>query len=390
MQNAFRTAHPTVGNEFKLDFAFNGAGAVLNPQADEQYLIPNLTEDLVASVVANKNDFRFINHTFTHADMDKAPASPNALCDYDTLPTVDAIKQEITKNRRVWKLLRLPEEADNSDILVTGNHSGLKDRNCTDYPELHPEMENVQSDDVPFWQGANPLFLRAAAEAGVDYLASDSSQANQDVEQYISQVNDGSSDDRVMLPRWPANVFYNVINPAQMTDEYNYIFHERFVNIGQDPCTIPGAICTPRDYTAILAAESDTALRHMLTYKKWSHFFHQTNLADYDGNGNTLMFDWLQAVIGEYEKLFTLPISNQPYFLLGDKTKANLITRSADIQATWNRTTNAVTLSADQPVPSLLVTGLAGGSLYGGQYIREISVDPKKPQTIAVDQAHAQ
>ena len=247
-------------------------------------------------------------------------------------------------------------------------------------------MENVQSDDVPFWQGANPLFLEAAAEAGVDYLASDSSQANQNVEQYISQVNDGSNQDRIMLPRWPANVFYNVINPKQMTDEYNYIFHDRFVNFGQDPCTIPGAICTPRDYDEILAAESDTALRHMMTYKKWSHFFHQTNLADYDGSGSTLMFDWLQAVIDEYEKLFKLPVSNHPYYLLGDKTEESLIARSATIKATWNRATNQVTLYANKPVPNLLVTGLQGGEIYGGQFIRGIDVNTT-PVTIAVDRA---
>lgn len=389
VQYAFRADHPTIGNDFKLDFPFNGAGAVLDPTAKYEDLIPNLSDDLVAAVVEYKYQFRFINHTFTHADMDKPPASPNALCDYETLPTVEAIMQEITKNRRVWYMLRLPEWWQNFGTLVTGNHSGLKDRNCTDYPELHPEMVNVQSDDVPFWKGANPLFLKAAAKTGVKYIASDSSQANQDVEQYISQVDDGSPADRIMLPRWPANVFYNVINPEQMTDEYNYIFHQRFLNNGQDPCTVPGAICTPRDYDAILAAESDTALRHMLSFKKWSHFFHQTNLADYDGNGNTLMYDWLQAVVDEYEKLFTLPIKNLPYYQLGRKTRASLNARSADINAIWNRTTNMVTLSANKYVPYLLVTGLEGGELYGGQYIWEDLVMPK-PRTLRVNQASSQ
>ena len=51
-------------------------------------------------------------------------------------------------------------------MLVSGNHSGLKDRKCTDDPALHPEMADVQSDDVAFDQGgANPLFLQAAARA---------------------------------------------------------------------------------------------------------------------------------------------------------------------------------------------------------------------------------
>jgi hypothetical protein len=389
VQNAFRAGHPTVGNGFMLDFPFNGAGAVVDPQAAKKNLVADLTEDLVAAVVANKNEFRFINHTFSHADMDKAPEPPDAPCDYPTFTKLNDIKQEITKNRKVWSLLGLPQKSNNNRILVSGNHSGLKDRNCTDYPELHPEMVNVQDDDVPFSEGANPLFLEAAADVAVDYLASDSSQANQDVEQYISQVNDGSNQDRILLPRWPTNVFYNTINPDQLVDEYNYIFYERYVNNGQNPCAIPGAICAPRDYAEILAAESDMALRHMLSFRKWPHFFHQTNLADYDSAGSTLQFDWLNAVFDEYEKLLKLPVSNYPYFLIGDKTQERLIARSATIQATWNRTTNQVTLSANKSVPNLLVTGLQGGDLYGGQFIREINVNTTS-KTIAVDQALTQ
>jgi hypothetical protein len=390
VQNTFRAAHPTVGNGFMLDFAFNGAGAVVDPQAAKKNLVADLTEDLVAAVVANKIQFRFINHTFSHADMDEAPEPPDAPCDYPTFTNLKDIKQEITKNRKVWSLLGLPQKSNNNRILVSGNHSGLKDRNCTDYPELHPEMNgDVQADDIPFPDGANPLFLEAAADVNVDYLAADASQANQNIEQYISQVNDGSNQDRILLPRWPANVFYNTINPDQLVDEYNYIFYERYANSGQDPCAIPGAICQPRDYGEILAAESDMALRHMLSFRKWPHYFHQTNLAKYDGAGSTLQFDWLNAVFDEYEKLLNLPVSNYPYFLIGDNTQERLIARSAIIQATWNRMTNQVTLSANKSVPNLLVTGLQGGDLYGGQFIREINVNTT-PKTIGVDQALTQ
>ncbi|WP_200333404.1 Agd3-related carbohydrate deacetylase [Thiocystis violacea] len=381
-QSAFRAAHPTVGNGFQLDFPFNGAGAVVDPEAEEKKLKANLKEDLVAAVVANMNAFGFINHTFSHADMDKAPNPLAAPCDYPTLTTVEDITQEITKNRAVWNLLKLPEQEENMRILVSGNHSGLKDRNCTDYPELHPEMLNVQDDDVPFPGGVNPLFLQAAANTGVDYLASDASQLNQNVEQYISQVNDGSNQDRILMPRWPTNIFYNVINPVQLADEYNYIFHWRWIAQGDDPCTIPGAICATRNYDAILAAEADTALRHMLSFKKWPHYFHQTNLADY-GGGSTLMFDWLNAVFAEYEKLMVLPVSNPPYYLLGEKTEASLVARSATIRATWDRPTNRVTFSANKSVPKLLVTGLQGGEFYGGQFIREINVNTT-PMTVLV------
>lgn len=386
-QVAFRATHPLAGNAFKLDFPFNGAGAVEDQTAS--VLTAKLTDDLVASVVANKNEFRFINHTFTHPVMDKAPVPANALCDYATLSTVSAIKAEITKNRTVWGLLGLPEQSANNRVLVSGNHSGLKDMKCTSTPELHPEMVNVQDDDVPFVTGANPLFFQAAANASVDYLASDSSQLNQNAEQYIIGVNDGSKTDRILLPRWPTSIFYNTTQPDQLADEYNYIFHYRFINAGQDPCVVPGALCAPRDYASILTAEANSTLRHMLTFKKWPHYFHQTNAAKYDVDGNSLQFDWLDSVFTAYEQLFTLPVKNLPYYLIGDKTKERLIANSAIIQATWNRTTNKISLSANKAVPNLLVTGVNGGDLYGGQYLREISINTT-PKTFNVNQGLTQ
>jgi hypothetical protein len=376
-QAAFRAAHPLAG-AFKLDFAFNGAGAVVDPTA--AILVPNLSEDLVAAVVANKANFRFINHTFTHADMDKPPTPADAPCVYATFTTIAAAKAEITKNRTVWGLLGLPEKSQNNRVLVTGNHSGLKDRKCTD----------DQADDVHFDQdGANLIFLEAAADAGVDYLASDSSQRAQNIEQYITEYNDGSNSNRLMLPRWPTNVFYNVTNPTELVSEYNYIFHQRFIDAGQDPCQVPGAICAPRDYAQILLAEADTAFRHMLTFSKWPHFFHQSNVAKYDANGSTLQFDWLKAVFTEYGRLFKLPVRNYPYYLIGSDTKESIDKRSAAVLAVWNRATSQVIMSADKAVANLPVTGISGGELYGGQYIRRINVT-MNPVAYPVDRGLAQ
>jgi hypothetical protein len=182
-------------------------------------------------------------------------------------------------------------------------------------------------------------------------------------------------------------VFVNVINPDQLVDEYNYMFHDRFVNAGQDPCTIPGAICTPRSYAEILAAEADNAVRHMLTFNKWPHFFHQSNAANYDANGNTLIFDWLNAVFEAYERLFKLPVMNLPYWQIGDKTKWRLDAKTATIDAKWDRTTNKVTLSASKSV-NLEVTGIAG-SLYGGQYLAPILVTTT-PRAFPVNRALTQ
>ncbi len=381
-QTAFRAAHPAAG-AFKLDFAFNGSGAVIDPKATR--LAANLKEDLVEAVVANKASFRFINHTFTHAHMDKAPVPADARCDYPTFTSLHPIQAEITRNRTVWKLLSLPERRENNRVLVTGHHSGLKDPRCTDDPASHPGMVNVQADDLPFdGNGANPLFLQAATRTGVAYVASDASQRAQDVEQYITQYEDGSPGNRLMLPRWPTNIFFNVADPSQLEDEYNYLYHWRFINAGQNPCGISGAACIPRSYAEILMIEADIALHHMLSFSKWPHFFHQANLARYDKNGNTLQFDWLNAVFTEYERLFTLPVKNYPYYLIGDLIAERLNAKSATIEARWNRTTNRVTLMADRSLRHLLVTGVSGGKLYGGQFIRDVAVN-SSPRTFKVD-----
>ncbi|WON75267.1 hypothetical protein [Nitrosospira sp. Is2] len=383
-QAAFRAAHPAAG-AFKLDFAFNGAGAVVDPKAVR--LTANFADDLVRAVVVYKRNFRFINHTFTHAAMDKAGVRADAPCDYATFTSAADIRAEILKNRMVWGLLGLPDRSENNRVLVSGAHSGLKDRRCTDNPALHRDMFNVQADDTAFdGGGANPLFLEAAANTGVAYLAADSSQRAQNVEQYIAQYEDHSPMDRLMLPRWPTNIFYNVTNPAQLEDEYDHIYHGRFVNSGQNPCEIAGALCSRRSYAEILAVEADVALRHMLTFNRWPHFFHQTNLARYDESGNTLQFDWLNAVFTEYEQLLTLPVKNLPYYLIGDQTAARLNLKSAAIHATWDRETNQVMLFANKAILNLPVTGISGGELYGGQFVREVAVD-NTPRWFPVDRA---
>ncbi|MCF7983377.1 MAG: hypothetical protein K9L70_03155 [Thiohalocapsa sp.] len=373
-QAAFRANHPTVGADFKLDFPFNGEGAQIG-------------EELTDAIVANKDQFRYINHTYSHADMD-TPHPELTVCDYET-QTYSTIRGEIRRNRQVWRALGLPDLAQNNRVLVSGNHSGLKDRNCTD---MGPDP---QVDDIDYPQGANPAFLQAAQDTRIKYLASDSSQVGQDVEQYIS--SNGVDYSLLMLPRYPTNIFFNTVTPEALTDEYNYVFRERYLEMGQDPCTIPGAVCEARDYRQILEAEADLGLRHMLSYRNWAHYFHQSNLGVYDGQTfatrtegtGTLMFDWLEAVVGEYESYFTLPILNLPYYALGDETRDRLAAREANIQGTWNTDTDEVTLVSDRTLYRVVITGLdaAASFDYGGQVIGKFNLTANTPKVVPIDRA---
>lgn len=299
---------------------------------------PAVGDPLVEAVVASGDTFRYINHTYTHRDMDTSAGT-----------TAAHARDEIDLNRQVWQALGLPEAAENHNVVITGNHSGLEDDNNT---ELDP------SDDIHYPVGRNLEMIDGFEAVGIDYMAADTSRVNLDTEQYL----EGSH--IVLLPRFPTSVFYNTFTPDDLVDEYNYIFHERHIEAGQDPCTIPGAICTPRTYQEILAAEADTTVRHMLSAKRFPHFFHIANIVDYDGQGSTLLFDWLEAVTAAYEAQIDLPIVNLPYYEIAEQTSDSLARRSATISAVLDLGTGQVTLSADTTV-DVTVTGLSGGTLYG-------------------------
>ncbi len=326
----------STASQLKLDFAFNGAGT-------------NINDGLYKTLYSSGNDFRYISHTLTHLDMDKGAGT-----------TYQQAKYEIEQNRLIWQQLNLPEFEQNSKVLISGMHSGLTDRGTS----------------TPYPEGKNDAFLQAAQDAGIRYLASDASRPNQNYEHFIPGF------DILLLPRYPTALFFNVSHPAELQDEYNYMFHEIYLEKGLDPATIPGASPTLRSYEQILELDAEMAIKNMLSYSLWPHYFHQTNLRDYDG-GKTLLSDWLETVLPRYEQLTRLPIGSLPYHEIGRQTENRLAARNAGITGTWNLDINAVTFSAERQA-EILVTGLEGGKVYGGQKISTITVGPTA-QNFSID-----
>jgi hypothetical protein len=365
-QQAFRTGHAaTVPADFKLDFAFNGEGVA----------------DYGNPLGTYKDQFAYINHSYSHLDMDRTAGTDYALAYSD-----------IVMNASVWSSQVLP--GSDATALVTGDHSGIMDDGTTPV--------------TTFPTGANPAFLKAAKDSGVRYLASNSSQVNQNQEIFItgingttpltqanlSQTGDASAANTLLLlPRYPTNVFYNVTNDAELLDEYNWIFYDSYVKAGVNPCTVAGAICTKApNYAAVMQAEADIALSHILSYQAWPHFFHVSNVKNYSA-GKTLVTDWLEAVVNRYEQVMKLPLKNPRYFDVGLRTEKRVNARSATISGQWNLSTNVVTVTASKAA-SVTVTGLGsaasaqcqGGELYGGEC--QLSVDlSSTPKILYVNQA---
>jgi hypothetical protein len=352
-QQAFRERHPLAPN-VTIELAFNGVGSDLNGG-----------DPLTRAVVEHGSDFGFINHTFEALQMDW-------LCDglrSCVRTDFDTATAEIANNAQRWADLGLPNPERALQALLTDSHSGLEDRQGTD----------DTSDDIPFPEGFNPELGRAAEALGIRMLAGDASRPNQTSIQRIPGTQ------LVLLPRHPTSVFYNVTTPVELESEYNYIFHDSYLEDGEDPCEIPEALCETRTYDEIMDEEAEVTLDHILSSQPFPHYFHQTNLHIYDDAGNILQFDWLERVLALYERSMNLPLQSPLFHELVDIASNTVLARELAPSGVLDTATGSVTLSASGPV-SIEVTGVAGGSDYGGQSIARVAVSPDAT-VLAVDAA---
>lgn len=320
----------------------SGAGAVLHYGT-----APTLPDPLSEAVLANADELAFLNHTFTHRDLDSSNATGNAEAFF-----------EISRNIQAWAQLGLPGLDANRKTLVTGQHSGLSEDQGTFFD---------QSDDIFFPDGANPALLDSMEALGIRYVAGDSSRPNQMVEQRVP------GRDIVLLPRYPANVFFDVRTPTEMTAEYNFLFHQSYLDRGLDPCVEPGARCEPVAYETIIADEARLALLRLLSGRRWPHYFHIANIVDYDGQGSTLIGDWLEALLDSYEELVVLPIESPRFHELGERAEAALLANTASLSAVLDRESGLVTISSDTDL-TLEVSGLQGGVEHGGSPVQSVAL----------------
>jgi len=332
---------------------------------------PTAVDPLTTAIVANRDRLRFVNHTYASLQMDRVCPDPDfpqpVLCPRTSYLTA---YNEIARNRDVWEKLGLPKRKENERYLLSDSHAGLHDRMST---EENPD------DDVPFPQGKNDNFFAAMAALKVTNVASDSSRPGQATEAFAPGFP------VMVTPRYPSAIFVNSTNPAQETDQYNWIFHDRYLAAGIDPCTVPAAICQPRTWEEILAAEGDTTLIHMLSNRPWPHYMHQINLRDYDGAGNSLQFDWLNAVMSRYEQVLRLPVVTLEAYQVGALTERRIAQRGSGVRGTLDIASGKVTLVADRKL-KVDVTGLKDGSVYGGQRQRSVDVSTD-PKTFDIDPA---
>jgi hypothetical protein len=304
--------------DFHLHMAFNGEGTT-------GIYTPDL---LTPGAEATQSRFPWINHTFSHQNLDPDSA------DYDVT------YQEITKNNQVA--------------------SGMGFSNFDRRALITPDVSGL----------TNPDAMSAAYDAGIRFLVTDTSKPGMDNPTPQAGIYNPLQPGILMVPRRPVNLFYNVTTPTEWTNEYNYLYHAYW---GRD-----------LTYSEILDKESDILLQYLLRGEVDPWMFHQNNLRGYDGV-HLILGDLLDRTLDKYGQIFTLPIRSMTLAQLGVWTKGRMQYNAAGIHASIAPAQGTITITASQAavVP---VTGLCGASAeqYGGQCISHISLAAGQTATFNV------
>lgn len=257
-------------HDFVFDMVYNAYGSV---EALEQGPDP-----LTDSAIANRGEFRWINHTYRHdylgclKDLTVRPWR----CETDGAGQMlwysqAEIEAEIQQNQ-AWAVANdIPIDPAE---LVTGEHSGM--------------VTNPQQPQD------NPGFAPAVTSSGIAWLASDASREP-------SQRQVGSA---LTLPRYPMNIFYNVATRAEEIDEYNWIYTSE-ADGGSGICEIdPNSTCIaplgPDGFESyIIPTELEIAMRHVLRNDPRPHFAHQSNLAE-----DRILLPVIEAILDRYRSLY--------------------------------------------------------------------------------------
>jgi hypothetical protein len=241
---------------FRLAHAFNGVGG-------------STADPLTVSILASNARYHFINHTFTHENLDSV--------DYAT--AFDEIDQNIAFAQGHALLNFSPAN------LVTPDVSGL----------------------------SSPAAMQAAADLGVRYTVSDTSRAGWDNPKPNVGIYSTLQPTILHVPRRPTNLFYNVAVPTEWTAEYNSFY-----------ATFWGRNLT---YAEILDKESQFLLFYMLRGDLDPQMYHQPNLRAYDGV-HSLLSDLHDLAIQKYRRYSTLPVVSPDMHVSG-RRMANTMARNA-------------------------------------------------------------
>jgi hypothetical protein len=217
------------------------------------------------------------------------------------------------------------------DSLTRAEAASEVSRNCTRARNLLLNGFNCRELVTPDVSGlANLQALRGMYDAGVRYVVSNTSiteqlqpgQPGTNLSFNVGRFN--PIDPRIyQVPRHPTSIFYDVRSPATETDEYNSIYRSYY---GRD-----------LTYPEIIDADSAFGLFYLLQGDLDPLMFHQANIARYtatNGQVRSLYADWIDAVVGKFLSLTTVPVLTLRMRDLGEAMKARGRLNACGVTAT--------------------------------------------------------
>ncbi|WDZ83923.1 hypothetical protein [Micromonospora cathayae] len=333
-QSALRTAYPQAAG-LTYNIAYNGSD--IDPFAGDQCSPNGDATTLTATTKCLKNNFRWINHTFNHPELN----STNYATSY----------AEIDDNRTAGNAIGLNAPAS---VLKTPEYSGLGVYNDD------PDDDTGTPTDHGL-EASNTALLDAAEDLGVTTMAGNMSfNSHKPAHFNAGRIHPLNPTIQVM-PCWPTNIAYHTTTPAEQTVFYNSFY---------GPNGLFPYWPSNRTYPQLLDYEAGVALQHVASGSIYPHTFHIANVRDY-GSGNTLLTDWTGAVLAKYTSYFSVPLLNQSWTQIaayGLARNAHFAALSAGADAVYDRTTG--TISVISPAAGSLrlagvTTATSGATTYG-------------------------
>jgi hypothetical protein len=326
-QVALRDVYP-LAKGFTLNLPYNGGD--LDPQAPARCSALNTPDSLTSFSRCLARNFRWINHTVSHPEMNLTTYAEN--------------RAEISNNLTIGRQAGLPVP---TEVLKTPAYSGLG---------VYNPDPNAPDTDPPTDFGlaaSNAQLLTAAADLGVKYLHGNMSFTSHRPSCFNCGISHPLRPSLMVVPDWPTNIGYQTTAPAEQTLFYNRLYGPQ----GRWPFHDHDLT-----YQELIDFESDVALQHVMTGSAYAHTLHQGNVHQY-APGRSLTFDWLQATVAKYSAKYRVPLKNPDWLALAAYVQArtaHFAELSARSDPVWDKTLNVVSYTPTRS-GSLFLTGTIGG-----------------------------
>jgi hypothetical protein len=334
-QNARKADPVTPG--LLSEFAFNGENANL------------FGDQLTRTVVTNRAQFGFINHTRTHFNLD-CGACPNPTGTITT--TRQQIQNEILANRTIGTLLGLPMQTDTM---------------------VQPDISGINTPP-------NPMAQKAAGDAGIRYWIGDPSRPGQGNPTFNTGFATAGDPRVYVVPRHASNLFYSVSTPAQWVSMFNYFYAPGGILCGVTTC-----FSGPLTYDQILDHEAGYLLRYLLSGDIDPMMYHTANIKAYDGT-RSVMTDVLDRALSKYKALVKTPISSDRMKQVGVAMQDRAGYNASGVTATLTPCTSiTVKVAKAAKVPLSGVSYQAANSTVrtvGGRTVSTISLQAGQSVTV--------